>query len=225
MTEETTRSYEVVDEAEFDFSYENFREVGYSFKGTVTTAEVRKVPERTYERKDGSGSFTIPEHLQFVVWARPTSGGEGKDWKIVDTPYTMNKNSVMGRFVEEATKAGITFKKPGELLGRTFEFERLEKVKFGKQEANPFFVIRAEDKGAAGIVSSPASSRALSDEVAAELAQLFVGKEEGSLIQVITTSPLRSDAKVVAAVASGKALRELKARGLVKTEGTTLMAV
>jgi len=52
-----------------------------------------------------------------------------------------------------------------------------------------------------------------------------VGKEEGSLIQVITTSPLRSDAKVVAAVASGEALRELKARGLVKTEGTTLVAV
>lgn len=229
MTEETPK-YEVLDEAQFDFSIENFRDVGYSFRGTVTTSEVRAIPERTFERKDGSGSFTVPEHNQLVIWAKPVGGDPEKgDYKIIDVEYkaTLNKRSILGRFVEEAAKVGVKFKKPSELLGRTFDFERLEGVKFGENEANAFFVIRAEDKGAAGVTSAPASTQTLSDELAAQLAQVLNGIENNTtaLIGAVSASSLRTESKVMAAVASGQALRELQSRGLVRAEGSTLVLV
>lgn len=227
MTDETPR-YEVLDEAEFDFSFENFREIGFEFDGTVTTAEVRAIPEQTFERKDGSGSFTRPPHNQLVIWAKPVNGDPEKgDYKILDVEYkaTLNKNSILGRFVEEAAKAGVKFKKPSELIGRTFHFERLENVKFGRMEANPFFVIRSEDKGAAGVTSKPAASMSLSDEVAAQLAQILNGVETSGAIAAVTASPLKTDAKVVGAVASGAAVRELVSRGLIKADGPTLVLV
>lgn len=231
-TDEATneRKYEVLDEAEFDFSLENFRDIGFQFRGRVTTAEVRAIPEATFERKDGSGSFTRPAHNQLVIWATPLDIPSAKgDYKIIDVEYksTLNKRSILGRFVEEASKAGVKFRKPSELLGRVFEFERLEGVKFGKLEASPFFVIRAEDKGAAGVTSSPASSQTLSDENAAALAQVLNGVENTTtaLISAVSASPLRTESKVMAAVASGQALRELQSRGLVRAEGSTLVLV
>ena len=227
MTDETPK-YEVLDEAEFDFSFENFREIGYEFTGTVTTSEVRAIPEQTFERKDGSGSFTRPAHNQLVIWAKPVNGDPEKgDYKVIDVEYkaTLNKNSILGRFVEEATKVGVKFKKPSELLGRTFQFERLENVKFGRMEARPFFVIRGEDKGAAGVTSKPATSMSLSDEVAAQLAQILNGVEASGAISAVTASPLKTDAKVVGAVASGAAVRELVSRGLIKADGPTLVLV
>ncbi len=235
MTDETPR-YEVLDEAEFDFSFENFREIGYEFTGTVTTSEVRAIPERTHQlkeprlRKDGTTEteFTKPAHNQLVIWAKPVNGDPEKgDYKIIDVGYktTLNKNSILGRFVEEAAKAGVKFKKPSELIGRTFQFERLENVKFGRMTADPFFVIRGEDKGAAGVTSKPATSTSLSDEVAAQLAQILNGVEASGAISAVTASPLKTDAKVVGAVASGAAVRELVSRGLIKADGPTLVLV
>ncbi|MBK7288494.1 MAG: hypothetical protein IPI95_16240 [Flavobacteriales bacterium] len=59
MTDETPK-YEVLDEAEFDFSFENFREIGYEFTGTVTTSEVRAIPEQTFEPQGRQRFFHPP---------------------------------------------------------------------------------------------------------------------------------------------------------------------
>lgn len=235
MTEETPTQV-VLDEAEFDFSLENFRHEGYKMWATVTTAEVRAVPEQTHKLNeprtlnDGTvqTEFTKPAENRLVIWARPDNTPEDKaDWKIIETKFSMDKKSKMFYFVEQTAKAGVTFKKPSELIGRRFQFESIEGLKLGNFETGKFFVIRAEDKGAAGVTSAPASTQTLSDELAAQLARVLSGVENNTtaLIGAVSASPLRTESKVMAAVASGQALRELQSRGLVRAEGSTLVLV
>lgn len=222
MTEEQ-RTYEDVSD-QFDFGSDELKEEGYKFWGKVVTAEIRRRPDETYERKDGSGAFTVKAHDEVNIWAVPTKGKAGEEPKarpIIQAPFTNNVNSKIGFFRAEAGKAGVTVKNIKQLEGRVFEFEVIEHKKFGNAESRPFCVIRAEDKGAAGVVNAATTSAPASidwDALGAQVVDLLDGREAttGAIVGAVTSSDLRTNAQVIAAAAGGALLREAKARGLVE---------
>lgn len=219
MSNEPQSQYEDVS-AEFNFGVDDLREEGYKFKGRIVTAEIRRRPDETFNYKDGSGSFTVKAHDEVNIWAVPLVGRNGEEPKarpIIQAPFTNNLNSKDGFFRSESSKAIDLPSDIRKLVGRVFDFELIEHKKFGRMEAKPFFVIRGEDKGAAGVEN--AQTRATPSKVdwdtdGPAILGAIDGHEASGLLNALTAAGVKSPTIISAAV-SGDLLREGTARGLI----------
>lgn len=230
MVENETNS-----EAEFDFGFDNFRPMGFTFDGVVVEARIRKPEKETYsfENPNKPGQMIVKEAKpQLVLLVQPTdhktkTGNPYPEY----FPLTHNTRSKLGLFVESLRNLGITLgNDPSVLEGREFRFE-IKEVDFGAPKLTrvmcPVGVVDALSRSESAAVTSDSEPASAFDSMDADTLSAIaaaldgVRKEDG----LVAAGGVSRDARVIAGMVSGELPAYLEKFGLLSTEGDTYVAI
>ncbi len=131
-------SREKIDADDFDFGFENFRAMGYTFTGVVREAKVSHPSDgEVFEWVDANSGETrsAPAKPQLQILIDPTDH-ETKSGNPIPQYLNLTRNvrSKLGIFIEALNELGINLQAdPSILEGQHFEWE-VKEVSFGGAE-------------------------------------------------------------------------------------------
>ena len=214
---------------DFDFGFDNFRPMGFTFDGVVIGAAIEKPKSSTFtftDRKSGK-EVTKDAKPQLIILVQPLdhttkSGNPYPEY----LPLTHNSRSKLGIFIEHLKKLGVSLgNDPSSLIGREFTFE-MKEVSFGGVEPTrvmvPIGLIddlnRSETPSQNGVVKgNPFASLDLETIVSA-----LDGTDTNDALMAVT-SKVR-DPRVIAGMADGSLVRYLKEGGYIEQDGERYVA-
>lgn len=221
---------------EFDFGFENFRPMGFSFDGIVLQAAIENPKEATFkfENPNKPGQFIEKEAKpQLVILVQPTDH-ETKSGR----PYpeymqlTYNLRSKLGVFMEHLRNLGINIgKDPSILVGKEFKFE-IKELDFGGRQPTRLMcpvgfvddITRATTSAELANVRSQDSSPydSIDEELLRSVAQVLDGRStDDGLTQASTVS---RDPRIIAGMVDGSLISYLESYGLLTTEDNSYVA-
>lgn len=223
MTEATT-------EETFDFGFDKFRAMGFTFQGVVEECRIQQPREATFtfvDKKSGE-KVTRPAKPQLVLVVRPLdhqtkSGNPYKDFFAL----TQNTRSKLGVFVEHLKNLGIDLgTNPSILEGKEFEFE-MKEVAFGQGEPTRVLVPIAHlDALNAKTADAPVAEKQADTDFLDLAAVVLDGATKATALSKLVGSTLASNPKAVAGVADGSLIQRLTSSGrmTVDENGTYVKA-
>ena len=221
---------------EFDFSFGNFRAMGFQYTGIVKQCRVEQPREATFtfvDKRTGE-SVTRPAKPQLVMLIQPTdhatkSGNPYPEY----FPLTQNIRSKLGIFVEHLQKLGLDLgKNPSALEGKEFQWE-VKEVSFGGTEPVRVTVpvafvdaLTTTTKAAAPSAAPAATGGAKFDDATLDdLAALLDGKAKTGALAAVAASSFSGSPKVVAGIADGSIIRLLISSGRLAEDNGSFTAV
>lgn len=213
-------------EVSFDFGFDNFRPMGFTYTGVITSAKIERPKNETFSFVDKRTGATVTKDAkpQLVVLIQPTdhktkSGNPYPEY----LPLTHNSRSKLGAFVEALKNLGITFgADPSKLEGMEFQWE-VKEMDFGGAEptrvACAVAVVDDLAKAAVKTTASPARDR-YADLPLAAIGAAVDGRDPADWMVLATA--VSKDPRVIAGIADGSLVERLRAEGYVSREPATV---
>lgn len=220
-------------EVDFDFGFDNFRAMGFTYSGVVKQCRIQQPEKAEYSFIDKKTGKTITKQAkpQLVVLIEPTdhvtkSGNPYPEY----LPLTHNVRSKLGIFVEGLKNLGISLgANPEKIEGLEFEWE-VKEVDFGGNEPTrvnvPIAQVDALSKTALG-QAAPAVSAArsgLSADEKSELAIVLSGATKDTSLASVARSTFGGNPAVIAGVADGSLIQTLQNEGFLTVDNGQYLA-
>ena len=225
-------SKETINAEGFDFSFDSFRPMGFTFTGIVESCKVEnpKSETITFTDKATGKEVTRDAKPQLVMLVRPTdhttkSGNPYPEY----FPLTHNTRSKLGLAIQHFRDLGINLGgNPEQIVGMEFEFERKE-VMFGGREVQVLVPIGLVDDVARAshgtAASAPAAARDPFADIDLEgLARILNGETKDTALKSISGSSHAANPRLISAIVDGSVFDRLISDGLMTLEGTTYVA-
>jgi len=224
---------ETINADEFDFSFDSFRPMGFTFTGIVESCKVENPKSETITFKDPrtGESVTRDAKPQLVMLVRPTdhttkTGNPYPEY----FPLTHNTRSKLGLAIQHFRDLGINLGgNPEQIVGMEFEFERKE-VAFGGRDIQVLVPIALVDdvaranRSATSSASTPVARDPFADIDLGGLATVLDGESKDSALRKISGTSFAANPKLISAIVDGSVFDRLIVDGLLSLEGTTYVA-
>lgn len=222
-------------EVSFDFGFDNFRPMGFTYTGVVVSAKIEKPKKETFTftvtNKDGSTREVTKEAKpQLVVLIAPTdhetkSGNPYPEY----LPLTHNSRSKLGIFIEHLKNLGISMgNDPSKLEGMEFQWE-VKEFDFGGKEPTRVACAVAMVDALSGTKSTPAPSGTVATKTSSfdgidieAIAQALDGVSKSEALT--TAMGVSRDPRVIAGMADNSLVEYLVEQGLISNGGGTYVS-